>query len=79
MQSNLDDYAAIDIHNINLIYLKRNLVEYLIEDEESFHDKVVGSFVRIRISGSAQKQDLYRLVQVVGKSHAFTIGRNVNL
>ncbi|KAA0033767.1 zinc finger CCCH domain-containing protein 19 [Cucumis melo var. makuwa] len=70
LQSNLDDYAAIDIHNINLIYLKRNLVEYLIEDEESFHDKVVGSFVRIRISGSAQKQDLYRLVQVVGTSKA---------
>lgn len=67
LQSNLDDYAAIDIHNINLIYLRRNLVEYLIEDEESFHDKVVGSFVRIRISGSAQKQDLYRLVQVMGK------------
>lgn len=80
LQSNVDDYAAIDIHNINLIYLKRNLVEYLIEDEESFHDKVVGSFVRIRISGNAQKQDLYRLVQVVGKrSLAFTFGRNVNL
>ncbi|XP_022953119.1 zinc finger CCCH domain-containing protein 19-like [Cucurbita moschata] len=70
MQSNLDDYAAIDTHNIYLIYLRRNLVEYLIEDEESFHDKVVGSFVRIRISGNAQKQDLYRLVQVVGTSKA---------
>ncbi|XP_022970324.1 zinc finger CCCH domain-containing protein 44-like [Cucurbita maxima] len=70
LQSNLDDYAAIDIHNINLIYLRRNLVEYLIEDEESFHEKVVGSFVRIRISGNAQKQDLYRLVQVVGTSKA---------
>ncbi|XP_038888157.1 zinc finger CCCH domain-containing protein 19 [Benincasa hispida] len=70
LQSNLDDYAAIDTHNINLIYLKRNLVEYLIEDEESFLVKVVGSFVRIRISGSAQKQDLYRLVQVVGTSKA---------
>ncbi|XP_022725288.1 zinc finger CCCH domain-containing protein 19-like isoform X2 [Durio zibethinus] len=68
LQSNLDDYAAIDIHNINLIYLRRNLVEDLIEDTETFHDKVVGSFVRIRISGAGQKQDLYRLVQVVGTS-----------
>ena len=67
LQSNLDDYAAIDMHNINLIYLRRNLVEDLIEDTETFHDKVVGSFVRIRISGAGQKQDLYRLVQVVGK------------
>ncbi|KAG2669491.1 hypothetical protein I3760_14G037600 [Carya illinoinensis] len=69
-QSNLDDYAAIDIHNINLIYLRRNLVEELIEDMEMLHDKVVGSFVRIRISGSGQKQDLYRLVQVVGTCKA---------
>ncbi|XVF01013.1 hypothetical protein REPUB_Repub04eG0051200 [Reevesia pubescens] len=66
LQSNLDDYAAIDMHNINLIYLRRNLMEDLLEDTETFHDKVVGSFVRIRISGAGQKQDLYRLVQVVG-------------
>ena len=66
-QSNLDDYAAIDIHNINLIYLRRNLVEDLLDDTANFHDKVVGAFARIRISGSGQKQDLYRLVQVIGK------------
>ncbi|EXB37116.1 Zinc finger CCCH domain-containing protein 44 [Morus notabilis] len=69
-QSNLDDYAAIDIHNINLIYLRRSLVEDLIDDTENFHEKVVGAFVRIRISGSGQKQDLYRLVQVVGTCKA---------
>lgn len=67
LQTNVDDYAAIDNHNINLIYLRRNLVEDLLEDTEKFHDKVIGSFVRIRISASGQKQDLYRLVQVVGK------------
>ncbi|KAH1099081.1 hypothetical protein J1N35_016002 [Gossypium stocksii] len=68
LQSNVDDYAAIDMHNISLIYLRRNLVEELLEDTETFHDKVVDSFVRIRISGAGQKQDLYRLVQVVGTS-----------
>ncbi|XP_039038156.1 zinc finger CCCH domain-containing protein 19-like isoform X1 [Hibiscus syriacus] len=68
LQSNVDDYAAIDMHNINLIYLRRNLAEELLEDTETFHDKVVDSFVRIRISGTGQKQDLYRLVQVVGTS-----------
>lgn len=67
-QSNLDDYAAIDMHNIGLIYLRRKLMEDLLEDAETFHDKVIGTFVRIRISGSTQKQDLYRLVQVVGKN-----------
>ncbi|XP_057966122.1 zinc finger CCCH domain-containing protein 19 [Malania oleifera] len=69
-QSNLDDYAAIDMHNINLIYLRRNLMEDLIGNGEKFHDEVVGSFVRIRISGSVQKQDIYRLVQVVSTSKA---------
>jgi hypothetical protein len=72
LQSNVDDYAAIDNHNINLIYLRRNLVEELLEDTDKFNDNAVGSFVRIRISGSGQKQDLYRLVQVVGK-YLFTI------
>ncbi|KAK4804532.1 hypothetical protein SAY86_004349 [Trapa natans] len=70
IQSNLDDYAAIDTHNINLMYLRRNLLDDLIEDTETFHEKVVGSFVRIRISGNNQKQDLYRLVPVVGTSKA---------
>ncbi|XP_019438191.1 PREDICTED: zinc finger CCCH domain-containing protein 19 isoform X2 [Lupinus angustifolius] len=70
LHSNVDDYAAIDNHNINLIYLRRNLVEDLLEDTENFPDKAVGSFVRIRISGSGQKQDLYRLVQVAGTCKA---------
>ncbi|KAL6494795.1 hypothetical protein OROGR_031595 [Orobanche gracilis] len=69
-QSNLDDYAAIDMQNIGLIYLRRKLMEDLLEDAEMFHDKVVGTFVRIRISGSNQKQDLYRLVPVIGTSKA---------
>jgi chromatin remodeling complex protein RSC6 len=68
MQGNLDDYAAIDLHNIGLIYLRRNLMDEIIDNEpEEFEEKVVGSFVRIRISNSGQqRQDIYRLVQVVG-------------
>ncbi|RDY03406.1 Zinc finger CCCH domain-containing protein 44, partial [Mucuna pruriens] len=67
-QNNPDAYAAIDAHNINLIYLRRSLMENLTEDIEKTHEKVVGSFVRIRISSSDQKHDMYRLVQVVGTS-----------
>ncbi|XP_057531159.1 zinc finger CCCH domain-containing protein 44-like isoform X1 [Amaranthus tricolor] len=62
----LDSYAAIDVHNINLIYLKRSLLENIIGDTESFHDKVVGSVVRIRISSNDQKHDMYRLVRIIG-------------
>ncbi|XP_073297033.1 zinc finger CCCH domain-containing protein 44-like [Primulina huaijiensis] len=65
-QNKLNEYAAIDFHNINLICLRRNLLEKLIEDKDNFHDKVVGSIVRIRISAHDKKQDIYRLVQVVG-------------
>ncbi|XP_058009150.1 zinc finger CCCH domain-containing protein 44 isoform X2 [Hevea brasiliensis] len=65
---NPDEYAAIDVHNINLLYLKRNLMENLMDDFEKFHERVVGSFVRIRILGGDQKQDMHRLVQVVGTS-----------
>ncbi|GLT82683.1 hypothetical protein SLE2022_010410 [Rubroshorea leprosula] len=82
-QTNLDEYAAIDIHNITLIYLKRDLIERLIDDADKFHEKVVGSIVRIRIFGSDQKQDMHRLVQVVGTSKSaepYKIGtRTTNL
>jgi len=66
-QPNLDDYEAIDNHNIGLMYLRRNLMEELIGDVDTFDEKVVGSFVRIRIPGTGQRQDIYRLVQIVGK------------
>ncbi|CAA2974151.1 zinc finger CCCH domain-containing protein 19-like isoform X1 [Olea europaea var. sylvestris] len=80
-QSNVAEYAAIDMHNISLIYLRRKLMEDLLEDVETFHDKVVGMFVRIRISGSFQKQDMYRLVQVLGTSKAtepYKIGKRTS-
>ncbi|WOL10071.1 hypothetical protein Cni_G18825 [Canna indica] len=77
LMSNLDDYAAIDAHNINLIYLRRNLAEGLIDDD-SFCEKVIGSFVRIRIPGAGQKSEMYRLVQVVGTqvvSEKYKVGK----
>ncbi|VAI34943.1 unnamed protein product [Triticum turgidum subsp. durum] len=70
LQTNLDDFAAIDNHNIGLIYLRRNLMEELIGDADTFNEKVLGAFVRIRISGTGQRQDIYRLVQIVGTGTA---------
>ncbi|KAJ1299139.1 hypothetical protein BS78_01G508900 [Paspalum vaginatum] len=64
-QVNLEAYAAVDMHNINLIYMRRSVMEDLIDDA-TFSDKVRGAFVRIKISGVGQKQDIYRLVKVVG-------------
>ncbi|XP_072961935.1 uncharacterized protein [Typha angustifolia] len=77
-QINLDDYAAVDVHNINLIYLRRGLMEDLLDDIETFSGKVVGAFVRIRIPGTGQRQDMYRLVKVVGTNkvaESYKIGK----
>lgn len=63
--ANLNDYAAVDMHNMNLIYLRRSLMEDLIDDS-AFPAKISGGFVRIKISGLGQKQDMYRLVKVIG-------------
>lgn len=68
-QHGLNEYAAIDVHNINLVYLRRNLVENLIDDHDNFHDKVYGSYVRIKISSNDQKPEIFRLVQVAGIVH----------
>uniref|UniRef100_A0ACD5XNV1 Uncharacterized protein n=1 Tax=Avena sativa TaxID=4498 RepID=A0ACD5XNV1_AVESA len=70
LQTNLDDFAAIDNHNIGLMYLRRNLMEELMGDVDTFTEKVLGAFVRIRISGPSQRQDIYRLVQIVGTGTA---------
>ncbi|KAH0934953.1 hypothetical protein HID58_012070 [Brassica napus] len=66
----LDAYAAIDVHNINLIYLRRKFLETLLDDINKVHEKVVGTILRIKVSGSDQKLDIHRLVQVVGTSKA---------
>lgn len=68
LPTNLDAYAAIDVHNINLIYLRRDLMENLVNNPEKFFEKVVGSFVRIKVSSSDQKPEMHRLVRVVGTS-----------
>ncbi|CAA7019355.1 unnamed protein product [Microthlaspi erraticum] len=67
---NLDAYAAIDVHNINLVYLRRKFLETLLDDIDKVHEKVVGTILRIKVSGSDQKLDIHRLVQVVGTSKA---------
>ncbi|PWZ52668.1 hypothetical protein Zm00014a_009980 [Zea mays] len=75
---NPEDYAAIDMHNINLIYLRRSVMEDLIDEVAVFSDKIAGAFVRIRISGLGNKQDMYRLVKVLGThkvAERYTVGK----
>ncbi|KAI4330365.1 hypothetical protein MLD38_028660 [Melastoma candidum] len=65
---NREDQAAIDVHNINLIYLRRDLLEKLVNAYDSFHEMAAGCFVRIKISSDDPRQEIYRLVQIVGTS-----------
>ncbi|CAK9194148.1 unnamed protein product [Sphagnum troendelagicum] len=61
-----NDFAAITPKNINLIYLRRSLLEDLLDDPE-FDSKVVDTFVKIRVPGNASTLDTcYRLVLITG-------------
>ncbi|KAG7015329.1 Zinc finger CCCH domain-containing protein 19, partial [Cucurbita argyrosperma subsp. argyrosperma] len=76
-QINADEYAAVDVQNINLVYLRRDLIVSLIDDPKKFNDMVVGSTVRIQIPNNDEKHDFHRLVQVVGISKVsapYTVG-----
>lgn len=42
------------------------------DDADKFHEKVVGSIVRIRIPNSDKKQETYRLVLVAGADLCYT-------
>lgn len=60
------EYAAITPKNISLIYLRRALLRDLLDDPE-FDNKVVDTFVRIRVPGiSTKTETTYRLVLVTG-------------
>lgn len=60
------EYAAINPKNIDLIYLRRALLRDLLEDPD-FDNKVLDTFVRIRVPGiSTKTETTYRLVLVTG-------------
>lgn len=59
------EYAAISHDNISQIYLRRALLEELLDDPE-FISKVVDTFVRIRVPGNSKTEMCYRLVLVTG-------------
>ncbi|GJP71259.1 hypothetical protein CLOP_g2110 [Closterium sp. NIES-67] len=59
-------YAAVTLANLGVIFLKRSQLEGLLADEQ-FDQKVVGTFVRIKVPSPAnQTEACYRLVRVTG-------------
>ncbi|KAI5075894.1 hypothetical protein GOP47_0009970 [Adiantum capillus-veneris] len=66
LKADPSEYAAINVKNVNLIYLKRSVLDELRNDPE-LESKAMGAFVRIRVPGTTNKSDAcYRLVQVIG-------------
>ncbi|OIW17195.1 hypothetical protein TanjilG_06773 [Lupinus angustifolius] len=60
-------HASVNAKNINLIYLKESLVQELSKEPESFTNKVVGAFVRVKMDPKDTKQkNSHQLVKVIG-------------
>jgi len=59
-------YATIGPKNMKLVYLRKSLVEQLLQQDETFESKVVGSFVKVK-SDPLDSKHQYQLLPVTGK------------
>lgn len=58
-------FACIVPENIKLVFLKRSLIQELSKKPETFAEKVVGSFIRVKIEAGPRKY-FFQLLQVTG-------------
>lgn len=68
-------YATIGPKNMKLVYLRKSLVEQLLQQDETFESKVVGSFVKVK-SDPLDSKHQYQLLPVTGVKKDFSNGNN---
>lgn len=66
-------FASLTQNNINLIYLRKTLVISLLNQPDTFEQKVIGCFVRVRCGKKAHSYEIpkkaYLLGKVIGMDH----------
>ncbi|KAL8520925.1 hypothetical protein ACS0TY_011469 [Phlomoides rotata] len=62
----LSCFASIIVENIKLVYLRKSLLGELLEQPESFEEKVIGSYVRVKSIPCDRSKNSHQLVQVEG-------------
>ncbi|KAL9248156.1 hypothetical protein vseg_021511 [Gypsophila vaccaria] len=62
-------FATIVLQNMKLVYLKKSLVESLLEKYETFENKIIGSYVKVK-SEPVDPKCPYQLLPVIGISEA---------
>lgn len=73
-------YASICRGNINLVYLKRTLVQKLLEEPDTFGRKLTGSFVKVKSDPNDYLQTKpHQLMQVKGTTMDSTDKNNVKV
>ncbi|XP_011087639.1 uncharacterized protein At5g08430 [Sesamum indicum] len=60
-------FASVVVENVKLVYLKRSLLHELLKEPESFEEKVIGCFVRVKSDPyDYLSRNSYQLMQVKG-------------